>query len=545
MQVPFDDVTAQPDPRPARTPFETVQRRDRTDARRQPGGGEGWACPAPALSAPCWPATCWAGGSGGPRPELRGARRGVAALPAARLALAAGRRARLAVGYGVAAIGGLLAVLAAQVQSLSLLLLGTALFGGGTTAGLQARYAATDLAPAERRGRALSVVVWATTIGGVVGPNLVGPAGWLGEQLGIERLAGPFLVGAVMLAVGALVVATGLRPDPLLVARSLHAEHADRPTRRHGVLRSGLGATVRSPRALLGMTAVVVAHTVMVSVMVMTPIHMDHGHASLEIIGFVLSVHIAGMFAFSPVMGWLADQVGRIPVVAFGGVALLAAVSTVGHVDRRAFGRADRRAVPARPRVVGVPGRGFDAAHRGRADRGPAGRSGVVRPADGARRGRGRCPGRRGGRDAGIRVAERGGGAAGGRAPPRDGKPGRSFGSVHGRDRLWVGGATQSLPPRVAPALAWSGPGMSGSFEHQFGLRSTGDLGTRAPSTAHVAPLRDCRNRCVASEVMTRRPQGRAAARGPQVASMAVPADRDKALETAITQIERAAGKGR
>jgi MFS family permease len=252
------------------------------------------------------------------------------ALPAARLALAAGRRAGLGVGYGVAAVGGLLAVLAAQVQSFPLLLLGTALFGGGTTAGLQARYAATDLASAERRGRALSVVVWATTIGGVVGPNLVGPAGWLGEQLGIERLAGPFLVGAAMLAIGALVVVAGLRPDPLLVARSLQVKHADRPARRHGVLRTGLSATVRSPRAFLGMTAVVVAHTVMVSVMVMTPIHMDHGQASLEIIGFVISVHIAGMFAFSPVMGWLADQVGRIPVVIGGAVALLAAVVLAG-----------------------------------------------------------------------------------------------------------------------------------------------------------------------------------------------------------------------
>ena len=258
------------------------------------------------------------------------------ALPAARLALAAGRRAGLGVGYGIAAVGGLLAVLAAQVQSFPLLLLGTALFGGGTTAGLQARYAATDLASAERRGRALSVVVWATTIGGVVGPNLVGPAGRLGEQLGIERLAGPFLVGAAMLAIAALVVVAGLRPDPLLVARSLQVKHADRPARRHGVLRSGLSATVRSPRAFLGMTAVVVAHTVMVSVMVMTPIHMDHGQASLEIIGFVISVHIAGMFAFSPVMGWLADQVGRIPVVIGGAVALLAAVllagtSSAGH----------------------------------------------------------------------------------------------------------------------------------------------------------------------------------------------------------------------
>jgi len=329
-------VTAQPDSATGTDTVETVQRRTvRTLVASQVAGGLGVSS-AGAVGALLASNVLGREDLAGLVQSSQVLGAALLALPAARLSLAAGRRAGLAVGYGVAAVGGLLAVLAAQVQSFPLLLLGTALFGGGTTAGLQARYAAIDLASAERRGRALSVVVWATTIGGVVGPNLVGPAGWLGERLGIERLAGPFLVGAVMLAVGALVVAAGLRPDPLLVARSLHVEHADRPARRHGVLRSGLGATVRSPRALLGMTAVVVAHTVMVSVMVMTPIHMDHGHASLEIIGFVLSVHIAGMFAFSPVMGWLADQVGRIPVVAGGGVALLAAVtlsgtSTEGH----------------------------------------------------------------------------------------------------------------------------------------------------------------------------------------------------------------------
>lgn len=253
------------------------------------------------------------------------------ALPAARLAMAAGRRSGLALGYGLAAVGAALAVVSAQAQSFPLLLVGTALFGGGTTAGLLARYAATDLAPPERRGRALSVVVWATTIGGVVGPNLVGPAGWFAEQVGIERLAGPFLLSAVMLLVGALVVQAGLRPDPLLLARSLQVHVEAGPGRRRGVLRTGLSAVRRSPRALLGLVAIVVAHTVMVSVMVMTPIHMDHGHASLEIIGFVISVHIAGMFAFSPVMGWLSDSVGRIPVVAGGGAALLVAVALSGR----------------------------------------------------------------------------------------------------------------------------------------------------------------------------------------------------------------------
>src|SRR5918994_1587111 len=188
------------------------------------------------------------------------------ALPAARLALSSGRRSGLSLGYGLAAFGCVLAVVAAQIPSFPLLLVGTALFGGGTTAGLQARYAATELGKPERGGR---------------GPGL---GGW--------------------------------------------AEAG--PGRRRGVLHHGLSTISKSPRALLGLVAVVVAHTVMVSVMVMTPIHMDHGHASLRVIGFVISVHIAGMFAFSPVMGWLSDSIGRIPVVAGGGVALLGAVALSG-----------------------------------------------------------------------------------------------------------------------------------------------------------------------------------------------------------------------
>jgi MFS family permease len=100
--------------------------------------------------------------------------------------------------------------------------------------------------------------------------------------------------------------------------------------RRHGVIRHGLTAARHSPRALLGLGAIVIAHTVMVSVMVMTPIHMQHGQATLELIGLVISVHVAGMFAFSPVMGWLADRLGRNPVIAGGGVTLLVAVALSG-----------------------------------------------------------------------------------------------------------------------------------------------------------------------------------------------------------------------
>lgn len=258
------------------------------------------------------------------------------AMPAASLAISHGRRVGLSFAFGLGAVGAGIVVLATQAGTLPLVMLGMALVGGGTTAGLQARYAATDLAPEERRGRALSVVVWATTVGAVAGPNLAGPAGTVGEALGIERLAGPFLFGAVFMGLGALIIWTLLRPDPLLTARSLDPKTKPATGRRRGMLRAGWSAISASPRALLGLVAIVVAHTVMVSVMVMTPIHMEHGHATLTIIGLVISIHIAGMFALSPVMGWLVDTVGRIPTLFVGVVVqalavLLAGTAPEGH----------------------------------------------------------------------------------------------------------------------------------------------------------------------------------------------------------------------
>nr|WP_211239597.1 MFS transporter [Jiangella gansuensis] len=253
------------------------------------------------------------------------------AMPAAALAMTHGRRVGLGVAYAVGAAGALLAVVAAQMQVFGLLLAGTALLGGGTAAGLQARYAATDLAPAHSRGRALSVVVWSTTVGAVVGPNLAGPSGRLAETFGIEPLAGPFLVGAVVMGAGALIVLAGLRPDPLLTARGRGSTVA--PVRRRGVLRAGWTAIAASPPAVLGLVSVVVGHTVMVTVMVMTPVHMTHGGASISVIGFVISVHVAGMYALSPVMGWLADRAGRIPVVLGGVLTLLAAVVLSGTAE--------------------------------------------------------------------------------------------------------------------------------------------------------------------------------------------------------------------
>ncbi|NYJ04181.1 MFS transporter [Petropleomorpha daqingensis] len=257
----------------------------------------------------------------------------VIAVPLARISDRFGRRSGLATGYGVAVVGAVLTVLAAALSSLPLLLVGLFGFGSATACGLQARYAAADLAAPEHRGRALSLVVWATTVGSVLGPNLAGPGDALAQHLGLPPLGGAFVVS---IAVFALVVAgllALLRPDPLLLARRLGGTGAP-VGRPRGATAAALRQVWASPGGRLGLTAVVVAHSVMVGVMVMTPVHMGHAGGpegtTLRIIGLVISVHVAGMYLFSPLVGILADRAGRKATVAIGAVLLLAAVAIAG-----------------------------------------------------------------------------------------------------------------------------------------------------------------------------------------------------------------------
>jgi len=245
-------------------------------------------------------------------------------IPAARLMAARGRRVGLVTAYLTGIVGAALAVAASVVSSFPLLLVAATLFGASTTANNQARYAATDLAAPDRRGRALSIVVWATTVGAVLGPNLVGPAGRLAEGMGLPPLSGPFLFSMAGFVLAALLLFVRMRPDPLVMARQV-ALHAGDTQAAHGSVRRGLRAIRQHPVAMLGLAAVAVGHTVMVSVMVMTPLHMIHGGAELRLIGLVISVHVLGMYAFSPVMGWLVDRVGGRLVVIGGAVTLLVA----------------------------------------------------------------------------------------------------------------------------------------------------------------------------------------------------------------------------
>lgn len=242
------------------------------------------------------------------------------AVPLARMAVRSGRSVALATGYACGLLGAALAVVAAVTGAFWLLLVGTLLFGGGTAANLQARYAATDDAPAASRARSLSVVVWATTVGAVAGPNLSGLGGRVAQGVGVPAIAGPYLFSVLSFVLAGAVV--------LVLLRHRHAVgEAHTPARAPGVgVATALRAVGAAPRARLGLAAIATAHAVMTGVMAMTPVHMGSGGASLQVIGIVISAHVAGMYAASPVMGWLADRAGRVPAIGVGLGLLLTAL---------------------------------------------------------------------------------------------------------------------------------------------------------------------------------------------------------------------------
>ena len=260
------------------------------------------------------------------------------AIPLSTLAVRRGRRLALTTGLAGATLGTLMIVAATVWRSFPLLVAGAFLVGLGSAVNLQARFAATDLARPERRGRDLSLVVWAVTIGAVAGPNMVLPGAALSEVVGLPAEAGPFLISGAGMALGAILLWTGLRPDPLLLRQQLDAgPRPDQPAAKRPSVVEGWRTVRASTRATAALVMLLAAHTVMVAVMSMTPLHLQHvgGAAAdhpdvLTVIGFTISLHVAGMYALSPVMGWAADRIGG-GRTALGGLAvLLAAVAAAG-----------------------------------------------------------------------------------------------------------------------------------------------------------------------------------------------------------------------
>nr|WP_160723686.1 MFS transporter [Bacillus sp. USDA818B3_A] len=245
-----------------------------------------------------------------------------AALFVGRLSQAFGRRTGLTAGFLIGGLGAIGVIISAIINSVLLLFASLLVYGAGSATNLQARYAGTDLANSKQRATAISITMVFTTFGAVAGPNLVNVMGNFAISIGVPSLAGPFILGAAAYILAGLVLFIMLRPDPLVIARTIEATNQERSDK-------GLVAitehTENKRGIIVGATIMVLTQIVMVAIMTMTPVHMMHHGHGLGAVGLVIGFHIGAMYLPSLVTGFLVDKLGRTTMAVASGTTLFLA----------------------------------------------------------------------------------------------------------------------------------------------------------------------------------------------------------------------------
>jgi MFS family permease len=247
-----------------------------------------------------------------------------AAFPIAVVMGRYGRRFGLVLGYLTGMAGGVLGVVAIVGGVFPLLLVSAALMGMARAAVDQSRFAVGDMFPEAERARMIGRLVFAGTIGAVAGPALTVPSGRLMELFGLHADIGPWAATGVLCGLAALLIFALLRPDPSTIARTIATADNVRGTNDPDVPVRPLRILLLVPKVQLALGALLVSQTVMVVLMVMTPLHMDHQHHGRDSISFVIAMHTLGMFGLSAVTGYLIDRFGRVAMLLAGAVILIA-----------------------------------------------------------------------------------------------------------------------------------------------------------------------------------------------------------------------------
>jgi MFS family permease len=259
----------------------------------------------------------------------------LASWPLARFMASFGRRPGLALGYLVGTVGAAIGIMGVLARSFPVLLVGMTLFGVAQTSNLLARYAAADVTPGPQRGRAMGIIVWGSTVGSIIGPNLMSTAVVAGALIGVAPVASAFLISVAGYGLAAVLVQLFLRPDPLAIARRLEPRAADA---RAVEPRRDTGAIVRDPRVRLAFATLTLSQLVMIATTSTSPVYLhDQGHA-VHAIGLAVSIHLAGMYVASPLSGWLSDAMGRLVTIGGGALVLLLGVTVAGLAPGHAGG---------------------------------------------------------------------------------------------------------------------------------------------------------------------------------------------------------------
>lgn len=233
-----------------------------------------------------------------------------------------GRRNTLALGVSVGALGAAVAARSINAHGLPFFLVGVFGMGMANSALQLGRFVAAEVSPADERARAISTVVVGGTVGAVLGPFLVTPAGALASRFGLDELSGPSATSAFLFLIVAALLFWRLRPEPRELARALLASQPDALEASES---RPIAEILRGRDARLAITALVFGQAVMVMMMVITAVHMKQHEHALPSIAVVISSHVFGMYAFSVVSGRLADRWGRKPVIVAGATALVVA----------------------------------------------------------------------------------------------------------------------------------------------------------------------------------------------------------------------------
>ncbi|QHL53066.1 Riboflavin transporter RfnT [Bacillus subtilis] len=244
------------------------------------------------------------------------------ALIVGRLSQRYGRRTGLSAGFMIGGLGAIGVIMAAIINSIFLLFISLLIYGAGTATNLQARYAGTDLANHKQRATAVSITMVFTTFGAVAGPSLVNVMGDFALSIGVPSLAGPFILAAAAYMLAGVVLFIMLRPDPLVIARTIEAANEEPGDK--GLL-AATEHTENKKGIIVGATVMVLTQIVMVAIMTMTPVHMRHHGHDLGAVGLVIGFHIGAMYLPSLVTGVLVDRLGRTAMAISSGTTLLLA----------------------------------------------------------------------------------------------------------------------------------------------------------------------------------------------------------------------------